>query len=91
VPGIDAFFIGPYDLSGSMGLMGQVHHPDVDAALACVLEAAQAANIAPGLHIVDPQPGEIEQRQREGFRFIAVGMDTLMLVNTARSMISLQT
>ena len=91
VPGVDAFFIGPYDLSGSMGLMGQVHHPDVEAAVARVLAAAQSAGIAPGLHIVDPRPGEIEQRKREGFRFIAVGLDTLMLSNAARAMISPKT
>ena len=32
VPGIDGTFIGPYDLSMSMGLPGQLRHPDIEAA-----------------------------------------------------------
>jgi len=88
VPGVDAFFIGPYDLSGSMGLIGQVHHPEVEEAVEQVLRAGQTSGIAPGLHIVDPRPGEMEQRIQEGFRFIAVGLDTLMLGNSARALVS---
>jgi hypothetical protein len=38
-PGIDAALIGPYDLSASMGLAGQLDHPDVLAAQASILEA----------------------------------------------------
>jgi len=88
VPGVDAVFIGPYDLSGSMGLIGQIYHPEVEQAIAHVFEAAQAANIAPGLHIVDPKPGEIAQRAGEGFRFIAVGLDVLLLSNAAHNLLA---
>ena len=87
VPGIDAIFIGPYDLSGSMGLMGQLHHPDVEQAVGHVAQVVQSSGIAPGLHIVDPRPGDIEQRVYEGFRFIAVGLDTLFLSNATRSLV----
>ena len=62
VPGVDALFIGPYDLSGSMGQMGEVHSPMVEQAVTRVLQVAKASGIAPGLHIVDPRPGEIEER-----------------------------
>ena len=86
VPGVDAVFIGPYDLSGSMGLMGQIHHMDVEKAVAHVLEVSQATGVAPGLHIVDPRPNEIGDRVAEGFRFIAVGLDTLMLSQAMRAL-----
>jgi len=88
VPGIDVAFIGPYDLSGSMGLMGQIHHPDVEAAVSRVFEAAQNAGITPGLLVAEPRPGEITQRIDAGFRFVAVGLDTLMLVRGAQALVS---
>jgi len=50
-----------------------------------VLEAAQSSGIAPGLHVVDPRPGEIDRRVRESFRFIAAGTDTLFLGTAARA------
>src|SRR5215469_14819000 len=40
VPGIDMALIGPYDLSGSMNLLGQVAHLEVQAAIDRVLKAA---------------------------------------------------
>jgi len=88
VPGVDVVFIGPYDLSGSMGLMGQVHHPDVERAVSRVFEAASAAGVAPGLLIAEPRPGEIRNRIDAGFKFLAVGLDTLMLVRGAQALVS---
>lgn len=88
VPGVDAVFIGPYDLSGTMGLLGQVRHPDVEAAVARVLHAAQAANVVPGLLIGDPQPGEIARRVAEGFRLISAGVDSVMLVDAAKALVT---
>jgi len=88
VPGVDAVFVGPWDLSGSMGVMGQIHHPDVERAVAHVLEAASAAGVAPGLHIADPQPGEVARRVEQGFRFIAAGMDILFIAQAARGIVA---
>jgi 2-dehydro-3-deoxyglucarate aldolase/4-hydroxy-2-oxoheptanedioate aldolase len=50
VEGIDAAFIGPNDLSQSMGLMGQFEHPDFIAALDKVIAAAKKANKFSGAH-----------------------------------------
>lgn len=85
---IDVAFIGPYDLSGSMGLLGQVHHPDVEKAIARVAEAVnKVSRVALGIHIVEPQPGELQQRIAEGYQFIALGLDTTILRN---GMVNLQ-
>lgn len=77
---IDAVFIGPYDLSGSMGLLGQTRHPDVERGITKVVDTVNKVPwIALGIHIVEPQPGEVEQRIAEGYQFIALGLDTLSL------------
>lgn len=86
LPGLDVVFIGPYDLSGTMGLMGQVTHPAMEQAMAHVVRVAQAAGVAPGLLIMNPQPGEVAQRVAQGFRFISVGLDTKMLLDAAQEM-----
>jgi len=86
VPGVDAIFIGPYDLSGSMDRIGQLRHPEVEEAVAHALAAAKSSGVAPGLHVVDPRPGEVAQRVAEGFRFMAVGLDVLLLGNSAREL-----
>lgn len=88
VPGVDAVFIGPYDLSCSMKLMGQLHHPDVEAACSSVVEAAVRKGIAAGLHIVEPDNGELAKRMDEGYTFIALGMDVTMLNSAARRLLS---
>ncbi len=48
LPGLDSIVLGPYDLSGSLGLLGQVHHPDVVAAMERVIAAAKAQNVPVG-------------------------------------------
>lgn len=75
VPGIDVAFIGPYDLSCSMGLPGQVGHPDVEKAISIVLKAAEHAHVAPGIFCMDPEAAR--KRAEQGFRFVALGLDSV--------------
>jgi 2-keto-3-deoxy-L-rhamnonate aldolase RhmA len=49
VPGISSIVIGPNDLSGSMGLLGQPRHPDVVAAIDTIISAAKRAKIPLGM------------------------------------------
>jgi 2-keto-3-deoxy-L-rhamnonate aldolase RhmA len=86
-PGLDAVFIGPYDLSTSMGLAGQCQHPEVLAAQAKVLAACQRHGVAPGIHVVTPDQEELKRRLAEGFRFIACGIDTLFVQQGCRTML----
>lgn len=79
VPGVDAVFIGPYDLSASMGITGQFDHPDMVQAKKLVLAACQAHGIAPGIHVMQPNVDEVVQRFREGYRLIAYSLDITML------------
>ncbi len=79
VPGIDAIFVGPYDLSCSMGLQGQVTHPTVEKAIATVLAAAKRAGVTPGIFCMDAAAAK--RRAEQGFRFVAMGLDSVYLDN----------
>src|SRR5579885_589684 len=82
VPGIDALFIGPYDLSASMGRTGQVDDPEVHKAIATVRDAALAAGLKLGVFGVGA--GAAKPHLAQGFTLIAAGCDTIFLGNGAR-------
>jgi 2-dehydro-3-deoxyglucarate aldolase len=85
VPGIDAVFIGPYDLSASMGLTAQFEHPEFVAARDAILKACQDAGVVPGIHVVQPNPEELIARAREGYRFLAYSLDITMLLTASKN------
>ncbi len=58
VEGVDVFFIGPSDLSHSMGLAGQMHHPDVKAKVKAAAARIRAAGKVPGTLVVDETAAE---------------------------------
>lgn len=87
-PGIDAALIGPYDLSASMGLAGQLEHPEVRAAQQEILQACARHRVAPGIHVVPVSGEEVSRRIAAGFRFIACGLDTLFLREGCRQMLA---
>ncbi|MBT4866540.1 MAG: 4-hydroxy-3-methylbut-2-en-1-yl diphosphate synthase [Planctomycetaceae bacterium] len=49
IDGLDSLVVGPYDLSGSMGILGQVHHQQVLDAVRTVAEKAKAAGLYIGM------------------------------------------
>ena len=77
VDGIDGIFVGPSDLSASMGLLGQQSHPDVAAAVRRCITAARSAGVPVGVNAFDPDMarGYVEA----GADFLLVGADVLML------------
>lgn len=70
VPGVGAIFIGPLDLATQMGYGDQTGHPDVEAAIQTVLASCLAHNVPCGL---TTGAGNVEERIRQGFRFVTVG------------------
>jgi len=85
--GVDAAFIGPYDLSCSMGLPGQLDHPEVISAQAEILAACLRHGVAPGLHVVQVAPERIRRSIEQGFRFIACGLDTEFIIHSSRAIL----
>lgn len=84
-PGIDGLFIGPYDLSASLGHMGELDHPEGRAAAQQVQEAARAAGIACGLHVVHPSASAVQRAVQDGYTFLALGVDMIFLDEAARA------
>jgi len=86
VTGIDGVFIGPYDLSLSLGIPGRLNHPDILAAKQKVLAATLAHGLIAGMHFVQPQTAasDCQKAISEGYRFIALGTDILFLGDSAR-------
>ena len=83
VPGIDGFLIGPFDLSGSMGMPGALTHPKVEKAVARVMAAARKYKIPAGYHSVAADPRVARQRIKQGFRFLGFSLDSIFLGTAA--------
>lgn len=84
VEGVDAIFIGPYDLSASMGITGQFDHPDFREARNKILGACLNKKIISGLHVIQPDPEELDRRVKEGYSLIAYSLDITMLLNASQ-------
>lgn len=84
VDGADVLFIGPLDLSTSLGILGQFDHPDFLAALRKT--AAAASDHGTSLGILMPSPDDFDHYHDLGFRFLASGSDGAMLNNAARGL-----
>lgn len=83
VQGIDVLFIGPYDLSGSMGILGQISDPRVETAIEKVRAVCAAANLPFGIFY-----GTADQAAtaiKVGARLVAVGTDLTHMSNSART------
>lgn len=85
VDGVDGFIVGPYDLSGSLGVPGNFEHPLMQKAMATIRSVGGASDKAPGIHIIEPDVTQLQQRIEEGYRFIAYSVDIRMLDVTCRT------
>lgn len=85
VPGIDAVFIGPYDLSASFGETGKFESPRMLAAKQRILSACLEHGIAPGIHVVQPDPEEVFRRMAEEYQLIAYSLDITMLMQACQT------
>jgi len=80
VEGIDAVYVGPNDLSQTVGVPGQIHHPEVTRRIERVIAACHRAGVAPGLHTYD-----VESAQgwlRKGIRLLGYSGDSSFIVDT---------
>jgi len=77
VDGVDGIFIGPADLSASLGYPGQARHPEVNRVIDEAIGRIRACGKAPGILMVE------EERAREclalGAQFVAVALDVIVL------------
>jgi 2-keto-3-deoxy-L-rhamnonate aldolase RhmA len=86
VPGIDVICLGPNDLSGSMGLLGQIEHPSVVEAITRVLEEAARHRITTCMGMAFT-PAVNQQWASRGARFIIAAEDqTVLRVGVAEAL-----
>lgn len=81
VPGLDAILIGPYDLSASLGRIGEVNHPEVQEAINRIADVCKAAEIKLGYFGVNASA--VRPAIENGFTLITVGVDTLFVIKSA--------
>lgn len=86
VPGIDAIFIGPYDLSATLGKPGEVNDPAVTTAITRVEVACEEANVPLGAFGMDA--AAVRPFIKRGYTLLAVGIDTVMLARTMQAALS---
>jgi len=79
VPGVDGFIIGPYDLSGSLGIPGQFDHPELLEALSNIRTTASRLGALSGYHVIPPEASDMEAKLQEGYDFLAFSLDILYL------------
>jgi len=82
--GIDGCIIGPYDLSGSLGMPGNFAHPDVLAALKKVEQTCKERKVALGMHVIQPDYRLVMEEVSKGYSFIGFSLDILFLGSTCR-------
>lgn len=85
VRGVDAVMVGPYDLSASLGVAGQVDHPEVRAHIGKVLTACRTAGVPSGIHVVQPDARRLDEEIAAGHRFIAYGTDAVFVSSSANN------
>ncbi|MCU0591798.1 MAG: aldolase/citrate lyase family protein [Desulfobacterales bacterium] len=81
VPGIDAIFVGPYDLSASMGKPGRIQDSEVQAAIRKVRDATLKAGLKLGIYCSDPESARSCIRQ--GYTLIGMSTDLNYLTQSA--------
>jgi 4-hydroxy-2-oxoheptanedioate aldolase len=86
VPGIDAAIIGHMDLSGSYGLLGQITHPEVAGAMDEILAAGKRHEVPVGIAATTPEA--IQKRLAEGYQWISLGSDVVILTGAVNQLLS---
>ena len=85
VPGIDAIFIGPYDLSASMGKLGQLTDPEVEQAITTIANSCKKAGVRLGLFGATAEA--VEPFIRQDFTLLAIGTDGLHMAHRAKDIL----
>ncbi len=81
VPGIDGVFVGPFDLSGSMGKPGKINDPEVQQAIRDIIRACEKRDIARCIYAHSPAHAKTYLEQ--GYRVIGLCTDYITLARAA--------
>jgi len=79
LPEVDGLMVGPYDISGSVGVPGELEHPKVTQACSRVSEACRRAGKSCGTQIVDPNLQNVQAALEAGYTFVVLASDVFLL------------
>jgi 2-dehydro-3-deoxyglucarate aldolase len=85
IDGVDGTFIGPYDLSGSLGKPGQWDEPEVREALIKYEETVKKYDKWIGFHVITPDFNLVKEKVAKGYNFIAFSLDVIFLGTLVRN------
>ena len=83
VKGLDAILVGPYDLSASMNLTAQFKDERFLKTMETIKFKAEKAKVPCGVHIVQPDISELNEKISNGYQFIAYSIDSVFLNSSA--------
>ncbi len=78
-PEVDGAMIGPYDLSGSLGVPGRLDDPRVVEACAHVIQTCRRHGKACGTQLVDPAADTLRGALEAGYTFVVLASDVFVL------------
>ncbi len=84
VEGVDILFIGPYDLSQSLGLPGQVNHPKVVEAMKAIVEKASAAGKTIGCFV--DTPDDLKMWRELGLQYLSYSVDVGIFIDACKKL-----
>lgn len=85
VPYVDGFILGPCDLSGSIGRLNDIFHPDVLALVDETVAKCKAAGKPVGVAVGANSEADMRFWYDRGMQFISAGSDMSAIVNTAKA------
>ena len=85
VPGLSVAYLGPHDLSTSMGLPGEVGHPRVVEAISEFLRGCKRHGVVPGIWVDSIKDGRTWMRR--GARFMTYGADFAMVMAQSKTVL----
>jgi len=83
---VDGVMIGPYDMSGSLGVPGQTSHPKVIEASRVVIDACERFGKSCGTQVADATPDAVQGLFDLGYTFAILGSDLFVLWKWAEQM-----
>jgi len=86
VPGIDVIFIGPYDLSQSLGIPGQVNHPLVTEKMKEVVSKCKVSKVAAGTFADDVETAK--SWISLGVQYMAFSVDVGILYDISKTIVN---
>ena len=86
VKGIDVLFVGPYDLSQSLGLTGQIWHEKVVTEIQRIIAVCDRKGIFTGIFTDTPEG--IERWSSLGVKYLNYRIDVEMMLNYSKSVVN---